>query len=137
MSETQDRLNKIANFATAKGLQVTFATKHTRHGVLREITISAYDEPEPAREVEKIAGYEFVKVDADKWVAEDPDRPGERFELSRQDYEGDDGSGDPALEDDWGIWSTADHEWAHEPLETGYPDKQMAIESFRRYLGKN
>lgn len=56
-----------------------------------------------------------------------------RFELSRQDYEGDDGSGDPALVDDWGVWDTVADDWAHE--ETGYPTMHMALDAFKRSQG--
>lgn len=143
MTETQDRLNKIAHFAASKGLQVTFATRTVTEGsqagrTLREITISAYEDeqprPLPVLPI-TIAGYVFAKDEAveGRWIASGPD--GESlFELTNQPYFVD--ANDEEV-DDWGIYDLTGNDWAHEPLETGYGRKVDAVKSFVRWLEKN
>lgn len=92
--------------------------------------------PAPERVTQEIHGLIFDKVNDDLWVHLNSE--GERvFELSRQDYEGDDGTGDPALEDDWGVWSNVDDDWAHVPTETGFPKREQAIAAFGAWLKAN
>src|SRR6478736_9103270 len=65
----------------------------------------------------------------DKWVSEDG-----KFELTRQAYHGgDDGTGDPDLESDWGVWDVEGDEWAHVPAETGFNKRRDAEAAFIRW----
>lgn len=82
-----------------------------------------------------VAGpFRFHQMGDDLWVAEDTQ--GGRYELTRQNYEGDDGTGDPALVDDWGVWDCTTNDWAHYPMETGYPTRSVALISFLTYWNR-
>lgn len=79
----------------------------------------------PKLYVETPGGVKFFKVNADLWVANTLHG---QFELTRQNYAwpNDD-------EEDWGVWDLATDDWAHLPLETGYPTRGEALEAFQRY----
>lgn len=152
-SKTQRQLQEFANLAAAKGYQVKFGWSNSLGRSLREITISGFDDwdyqagekveepihPSDAHllNTETIHGFVFTKVEdgpyehTDQWIARSPD--GEQiFELSRQDYDSGD---DEGIIDDWGIWSFAEDDWAHDT--TGYETKQEAIDAFGRWLKTN